>query len=175
MFTKKIFTFKVNKLFKYKKIGLINMNFNLKFGDMLYRTKSIVEHCGIYINKNEVLHNSPNGDTSIVSIEEFAQGKKIKIKRVELKDKEELVKRLKKIIQNDKQYNPLFNNCEQIANQLLHGEPFSPQVRSAVTGAIAMRVLCSGLGPWGLILGGVLGLALNNSTQKYDGEIAPNK
>ncbi len=54
------------------------MNSNLSIGDLLYRSKLLVEHAGIYLGKGRVLHNSPDGNVEICTLEEYANGKPTK-------------------------------------------------------------------------------------------------
>uniref|UniRef100_UPI0018C34F61 NlpC/P60 family protein n=1 Tax=Vibrio anguillarum TaxID=55601 RepID=UPI0018C34F61 len=45
------------------------MKNKLNIGDLLYRSKLLVEHAGIYLGKGKVLHNSPSGNVEICALE----------------------------------------------------------------------------------------------------------
>ncbi|WP_242010367.1 NlpC/P60 family protein [Vibrio mimicus] len=55
------------------------MKNKLNIGDLLYRSKLLVEHAGIYLGKGKVLHNSPSGNVEICALEEYANGKPVKV------------------------------------------------------------------------------------------------
>ncbi|MBF4260020.1 NlpC/P60 family protein, partial [Vibrio anguillarum] len=75
------------------------MKNKLNIGDLLYRSKLLVEHAGIYLGKGKVLHNSPSGNVEICALEEYANGKLVKVVLSHLSE--------------DKK-NKLFNQAEQL-------------------------------------------------------------
>lgn len=148
------------------------MNSKLKAGDLLYRTKGIVEHSGVYIGNNEVLHNSPTNNTEIVKLSEFAEGKNVKVIYQLVKDKEELLARMKMLTSKETKYQWFANNCEQVSYLIIRGKKHSPQIVASSFGFMAGLVLAKDLG-WKKALlvgavGGFLGCMISNATRKYD-------
>ncbi len=105
------------------------MKSKLSIGDLLYRSKLIVEHAGIYLGKGRVLHNSPDGNVETCSLEEYANGQPIKVVLSHLSEekKNELFNDAVQLIKKAKKYGLLANNCEHLASTLLHGKPSSKQ------------------------------------------------
>lgn len=151
------------------------MRQSLKLGDMLYRSKGIVEHKGVYLGADKVLHNSPDGDVSIVDFEEFAKGEQVKIIQSDEQNVHLLSQRLHEVLSRDERYVFWSNNCEDIANFLVSGRKHSPQIQAAFVGGLMGAVV--GLKAkkenwWALALaGGIGGLLLCNLTRTYDGVI----
>jgi len=150
------------------------MDTNIKPGFLLYRSKVFVEHAGVYLGRNQVLHNSPTGDVEIISFAEYADGKTVKVIETGEHDYTVLAQRLTIILQDSSQYHVSANNCEHIANMLIYGRRFSPQIQASVAGAIV-----GGLASWKMergnplvmmLIGGLAGCLLSNSLRKYDGK-----
>lgn len=155
------------------------MDNKLKFGDLLYRKKMVVEHAGVYLGNNSVLHNSPSNAIEITSLENYAQGKGIKV--VSAKDRNaELIKgRAREAIKECTQYNLATNNCEHLVNFCTAGKKYSPQLRvGMVAGTIAAALsLKTGKGKPILMaaFGAAGGTLLWNSLKDYDYEIPAQK
>lgn len=151
------------------------MDTKLKIGYLLYRTKGLVEHAAVYLGNNTVLHNSPSGDVEIISYEEYAQDKTVKVIVTDSHNLALLEARLESIIQQDGSYNAASNNCEHIANFLIKGRKYSPQLRAAIISATVMGFLSwkSGKGNPLLMacLGAAGGTVLSNALRKYDQKI----
>ncbi|WP_417552758.1 NlpC/P60 family protein [Marinomonas fungiae] len=75
---------------------------NVRPGDLLYRTKGIVEHAGIYLGNKQVFHNSPDNDVEVVSFEQYAAGKEVKVIHKSVDDVALLAKQLELIIAGSK-------------------------------------------------------------------------
>lgn len=153
------------------------MNSKLKAGDLLYRSKGIVEHSGVYIGNNEVLHNSPTNNTEIVKLSEFAEGKNVKVIYQPVKDMEELLARMQMLTSKGTKYQWFANNCEQVSYLMIRGKKHSPQIVASSFGFMAGLALAKDLG-WKKALlagavGGLLGCMISNATRKYDAVIAP--
>jgi hypothetical protein len=153
----------------------MTMRQNLKLGDMLYRSKGIVEHKGVYLGADKVLHNSPEGDVSIVDFDDFAKGEQVKIIQIDEHNVHLLSQRLHEVLARDERYVFWSNNCEDIANFLVFGRKYSPQMQAACIGGLigaAVGVKTKKEHWWALALvGGVGGLLLCNLTRKYDAVI----
>ncbi len=149
----------------------------LKSGDLLHRSKGIVQHAGVYLGNELVLHNQPGKGANITSYHDYAEGKEVNVTSAYGADIQQIASRLKDIIENDNQYQFLTNNCEHIAYHLIHGKKLSPQLQGAMLGMaiskkIASRIKNSNLLLW-LAGGALFGLVFNNLTQKYDYTIYP--
>lgn len=153
------------------------MHTKLKSGDLLHRSKGIVQHAGVYLGNELVLHNQPGKGVNITSYHDYSEGKEVNVTSAYSADIQQIASRLKDIIGNDNRYQLLTNNCEHIAHHLIHGKKLSPQLQGAmlgmaISGGIASQVKNSNFPLW--IAGGALiGLVLSNLTQKYDYTIYP--
>lgn len=148
---------------------------NVRPGDLLYRTKGIVEHAGIYLGNNQVFHNSPDNDVEVVSFEKYAAGKEVKVIHKSVDDPKKLSEQLELILTASKKYSAMSYNCEHIANLLIMGRAHSPQIAATAIGAVVMGILAKDKSVlqmigWG-VLGGVIGCLVSNGARKYDGKV----
>ncbi|MEL0623795.1 lecithin retinol acyltransferase family protein [Marinomonas arenicola] len=153
------------------------MNSKLKAGDLLYRSKGIVEHSGVYIGNNEVFHNSPTNNTEIVNFSEFAEGKNVKVIYQPIADRQDLLARMNMLTSKETKYQWFANNCEQVSYLIIRGKKHSPQIVASSFGFMAGLTLAKDLG-WKKALlagavGGLLGCMISNETRKYDSVISP--
>jgi lecithin:retinol acyltransferase len=141
-------------------------------GDLLYRSKLIVEHIGVYLGNGQVLHNHPSGGVIITPYEEFSDGKTVKVTLVPEVSLGLLEKRIREILRQDEKYKLFGNNCEHIANFLIGGRKYSPQIQSAIAGVLVTAVIgrnMKGLNWLALLLlGGLVGLISCNTSRNYD-------
>lgn len=150
------------------------MKNKLSIGDLLYRSKQLVEHAGIYLGKGLVLHNSPDGNVDICALEEYANGKPVKVVLSHLsKEKQsDLFNQAKLLIKKGKKYGVLDNNCEHLASSLLYGKPSSEQLQGAGLGAVAGLLLAhcnhSKNSLLYVLAGGLIGCMAVNAARKYD-------
>jgi len=153
------------------------MDSKLKSGDLLHRSKGLVQHAGVYLGNGLVLHNQPSKGAVITPFSEYADNKEVKIVSTELKDKPLMAGRIGDILANDSRYQLLNNNCEHLASFLINGRKISPQIQASITGLISAALVRSQIknGHWALWLAGgaIAGLIMHNTTQKYDFSIAP--
>lgn len=144
----------------------------LKMGDLLYRQKGIVEHLGVYLGNKSVLHNSPTTGVRITTIEEFSDKKPVKVKKVTSNNHNELIDRLNEILGQKHQYSLIGNNCEHIANYLLKGRGYSPQLQASIVGLLISGLLshkAKGSNLYLLLsLGALAGLMTYNLSRKFD-------
>ena len=146
-----------------------NLTSQLRLGDLLYRSKGIVNHAGVYIGYGKVVHNTPNNGTTISSLAEFANNKPIYVTYVKDIDVDLLNQRLDMVLsQYPRAYDLISNNCESLANFLILGRKFSPQIKASVIGAFIVSlsvylntndIKCA---MWGAAFGAGLGLLFNN-------------
>lgn len=54
---------------------------NPMIGDRVYRSKGLVMHVGVMVDRDLVAHNSPDNNVEVISMEHFSQGKKVELKR----------------------------------------------------------------------------------------------
>tara|TARA_R110002072_G_scaffold303107_2_gene493835 strand:- start:121024 stop:121506 length:483 start_codon:yes stop_codon:yes gene_type:complete len=148
----------------------------LRIGDLLYRTKGVVEHAGVYLGSNCVLHTAPTTGIEIVSLERYGDGQEIKFKRIEATDMALLASRLSHILAGDRRFDLLGRNCEQVAHFLISGRNSSPQLLAAITGgAFGGLVACQTRSEnWLMIVlaFSFAGCALSNLLRSYDGTIS---
>ncbi|MBR9873182.1 MAG: hypothetical protein GYB23_02825 [Vibrionaceae bacterium] len=150
------------------------MKHKLSIGDLLYRSKLLVEHAGIYLGKGRVLHNSPDGNVEICTLEEYANGKPIKVVLSHLceEKKNELFNQAEQLIKKARKYGVLDNNCEHLASTVLHGKPSSEQLQGAGVGAVAGLLLAhcnqSKNSFLYILAGGLIGCMTVNAARKYD-------
>jgi hypothetical protein len=154
----------------------MNTKTDLNIGDLLYRSKGIVQHVGVYLGNNSVIHNSPDGDIQEVSFEEFSEYKTVKVEKVGLTNISILIERLEYMRYSTAKYSMSNNNCEQFARKLLGMRASSPQVTAVMTGAVVgtlVSVIAEKSLFWSVIIGGATALTLANYNKKYDGLILP--
>ncbi len=152
------------------------MNAKLKPGYLLYRSKGIVEHAGVYLGSQRVLHNSPTNGTEVIDYIKYAEGKAVKVIETGDHNHAELAARLEQILQERGEYQASFNNCEHIAHFLVYGRKFSPQIQatlicSVIAGFISWKTQ-KGNPLVVATLGGLGGCLLNNMTRSYDSSIS---
>lgn len=149
----------------------------LKSGDLLHRSKGIVQHAGVYLGNELVQHNQPEKGVVITSYSEYAEGKDVKIISISDTDKQPLVNRLQEIIGNDKRYQLLANNCEHVAHYVISGRKMSPQVQAALVGmtlgGIAKNQFKNGHWLLWLAGGAIAGIMISNMAKNYDYTITP--
>ncbi|MFA1559712.1 hypothetical protein GNP82_10775 [Aliivibrio fischeri] len=150
------------------------MKNKLNIGDLLYRSKLLVEHAGIYLGKGQVLHNSPDSNVEICALKEYANGKPVKVVLSHLSEeqKNELFYQAEQLIKKAKKYGLLANNCEHLASTVLHGKPSSEQLQAAGLGAVAGLLIAhcnqSKNSLWYILAGGLIGCIAINAARKYD-------
>jgi hypothetical protein len=150
------------------------MKNKLNIGDLLYRSKLLVEHAGIYLGKGKVLHNSPSGNVEICALEEYANGKPVKVVLSHLSEdkKNELLNQAEQLIKKARKYGVLDNNCEHLASTVLHDKPSSEQLQGASLGAVAGLLLAhcnqSKNSLLYILAGGLVGCMAVNAARKYD-------
>jgi len=154
------------------------MNTNLKLGDLLYRTKGFaIQHTGVYLGNQQVLHNRPADGAIITSLTDFGESLVIKVKSTDISCKRELSDRLTKILADDERYRLLSNNCESMAYFLITGRKYSPQIQATIVGAIAGALVGRRFSTQGLLLsialGGMTGCLLVNAKRDYSHGLLP--
>jgi cell wall-associated NlpC family hydrolase len=149
----------------------------LKSGDLLHRNKGIVQHAGVYLGNEQVLHNQPEKGVVITGYSEYAEGKDVKITSISDTDKPLLARRLREILENNSRYKLLTNNCEHIANYLISGRKMSSQVQATLVGMALGGIAKNQFknGHWFLWLtgGAIAGLMISNLAKNYDYTITP--
>jgi len=153
------------------------MKLNIEIGDLLYRSKDLVEHAGIYIGNNQVLHNQPEEGAVITSFDKFANYRDVKVTSIAGTNHSVLAKRLVDILGNTNHYNPLTNNCEHLASFMIAGRKKSPQVQASLMYSIIAVMVGAHAqkGHWLLWAtgGALVGLLTHKLTQKYDFIVNP--
>lgn len=151
---------------------------DLNIGDLLYRSKGIVQHTGVYLGTDQVLHNTPSTGVRISHFRDFAENKVVKVVKVTVNDHTLLTQRLQEILCDNNHYHVFGNNCEHIAYQLIHGRKESSQKQIAIMGALFGFWLGNQLENKPVIrttaLCSLIGLVLCNSLRQYDHYIPHN-
>lgn len=152
------------------------MHSKLKPGDLLHRSKGIVQHAGIYLGNGLVIHTQPGKGVNITSYTVYANGQQVNVTSSNT-DAELLATRLTEIIGDDQRYKLLSNNCEHIAHFLLHGHKSSTQLSGATIGASIFGLIGYNTGKGNLLLwlaaGALTGLFYTNLMKKYDYKVEP--
>ncbi|MCL1077042.1 hypothetical protein D5R81_03915 [Parashewanella spongiae] len=148
---------------------------DLNIGDLLYRSKGIVQHVGVFLGGNKVLHNSPDCNTAIVSLEKFSADKPIKVVRRSIKEPEFFKQRIDYALTIEKTYNPFSYNCEQLATYVVEGNSQSKQIVGTVIGSaiglIVDRVFNLKSPVLSMAAGGIAGCAVINKQRQYDSKV----
>lgn len=105
-----------------------------------------VLHVGIYVGDpyglgGEYVVDAANGENvRLVSLHDFAGGQVPRVlSRVPWSKQQEVVERA--LSHLDEPYDPLFSNCEHVANDAQTGVAFSPTVRALMTVAAPVAAL----------------------------------
>ena len=97
-------------------------------GDALSRQKGPITHYGIALDDDSVLEIVPDSTPRLVTVEEFADGNPIWIRRSPEEERPYIVERAMHVLLNLKEYRYLTNNCEHLKNFVLTGKPYSETV-----------------------------------------------
>ncbi|MEQ3723106.1 lecithin retinol acyltransferase family protein [Alcanivorax sp.] len=140
------------------------------FGDLLLRQKGPVLHLGVQL-QNGIAHIQPSRAVRITSMEQFSMGQSYRIIRRENVELEGLMERALELVGQNAPYQLLTNNCEHIANYILHGHKISPQLQACVIGIGAGVLLTRKQDPWVKLLGvvatGTAAVCLYNAARDY--------
>ena len=112
----------------------------LSVGDFLLRPKLLgVTHVGVWMGGDAVFHNAPDRGEHISSVAEFAKGETV---RIEPKNADPLtvIGRVRAKLSRPRKYDPVGNNCEHSANEVVTGHPFSDQLRAVVAIVVVIGV-----------------------------------
>ena len=117
----------------------MNINPHLNIGDVLTRPKclGIIEHCGVLVGHDTVLHNTPGKGEHLATVREFSGGAPVKVRRTGA-NPSGVWARCQKILSAPKAYDPLERNCEHTTNEVAHGEAKSPQIVGVALLVIAL-------------------------------------
>jgi hypothetical protein len=99
-----------------------------ELGSILSVRKDFYRHVGVYAGNGMVFHNHPDSGQQLVTLDHFAGGRKIKLRKTGVDDKQAFLLRLQQAQQQPNSYNLLRRNCEHTASTLRGGNPSSPQL-----------------------------------------------
>jgi len=102
-------------------------------GDTLTRRKGLVSHHGVALGDGRVLHNMPGLGEHISSEAEFGAGRKVKVRRRSLAERERALAAAERQTAG-RGYHLFTNNCEHTVNRASTGQAHSPQLRGWVAG-----------------------------------------
>lgn len=112
----------------------------LSVGDFLLRPKLLgVTHVGVWMGGGAVFHNAPDRGEHISSVAEFAKGEPVRIQPKNA-DPLTVVGRVRAKLSRPREYDPISNNCEHSANEVVTGHPFSDQLRAVVAIVVVIGV-----------------------------------
>lgn len=99
-----------------------------EIGSILSVRKDFYRHVGVYAGEGMVFHNHPDSGQRLVTLEQFAGGRKIKIRKAGVGDKQAFFSRLQHAESQPNSYNVFRRNCEHTASTLRSGKANSPQL-----------------------------------------------
>lgn len=147
------------------------MNSKLNIGDLLYRSKGLVEHVGVFLGNNKVVHSSPDYGISIDTLDDFSKNKTVKIVSVTDSNKNELATRLQRLLSYDSNYDLFANNCEHVASYLINGRKLSPQLQASIALSLFGGILAFTTNKpivRSMIVSLLIGVLFKNAFRKYD-------
>ena len=135
-----------------EKYGRENMNNPIPSpGDIIYTSRGLYKHFGVYVGSGQVIHfagpkgheiNASMADIIKNSIPDFLKGGKLFIQPDRTRNPlpaDEIIRRAESAVGKCKgEYNLVINNCEHFANWCRYGKPVSKQVDTAITIASAV-------------------------------------
>ncbi|PAJ73341.1 hypothetical protein CJF42_16245 [Pseudoalteromonas sp. NBT06-2] len=109
----------------------------IKVGDILYRSKLIVQHAGVMLDNGKVLHNSPTNGAEICTFNEYAQGKVVKVisSDLDIEQQNQFKQKGVSLVEQAKEYDLFDFNCEHLVSLVKSGKPTSSQLNGAIVGA----------------------------------------
>ena len=97
-------------------------------GDILSRRTGPVAHYGIALGFDLVLDIVSGGPPRIVSLEKFADGKPVSLRRMDPDDLPTAIARAREIAESEDLYNVITFNCEHLKNFVQSGRRYSETV-----------------------------------------------
>lgn len=85
-------------------------------------------HVGRYIGNGQVIHNHWRNGAEIISLEDFANGKTVKVMDQGVLSLHDFMERVKQVLCERKPYHLVSNNCEHTASYVSTGTASSPQL-----------------------------------------------
>lgn len=100
------------------------------------------EHVGVYVGNGRVFHNHPVRGEELVSLNDFATGRKITVRRPGVSDVSGFFHRVREARAKPTPYRFLTNNCEHTVSKLRTGVARSPQVQfwGCMLGVVGMII-----------------------------------
>lgn len=112
----------------------------LSIGDFLLRPKLPgITHVGVWMGGDSVFHNAPDRGEHVSSVAEFAKGENIQVEPKNA-DPVTVIARVQTKLTQPRGYDPISNNCEHSANDVVTGRAFSIQLRVVAVGIVAVTL-----------------------------------
>jgi hypothetical protein len=112
------------------------MNNSLAIGDLLTRPKlGFIDHVGVYLGFNSVATNTPEKGEHRTTVQEFADGRLVKVQRMNA-DPVSVSINAEKVLSRPKNYDPIRRNCEHTAYEIIQGSAKSPTL--VILGILAL-------------------------------------
>jgi hypothetical protein len=107
-----------------------NNLFLLNPGDLLLRPKclGIIQHEGVVVGPNAVLHNTPDKGEHVSTVDEFADGKPVQV-RPTATASAVIRSRANQLLCRPRPYDPFGRNCQHTASELVSGRASSAWVQ----------------------------------------------
>ncbi|HSN17427.1 MAG TPA: lecithin retinol acyltransferase family protein [Gammaproteobacteria bacterium] len=104
---------------------------DLKPGDVLRRRKTGVWHLGIFLDPDQILHNSPGTGAGerVTSFNEFACGREVHVAHSNPETRAAVIQRASGILARPQTYSYVWRNCEHTVYEIVEGMPRSPTVK----------------------------------------------
>ena len=99
-------------------------------GDTLSRKSGPVTHYGTAVDEYRVLDIVPGGPPRIVTVEQFADGKPVRLQRLHPDDRPAVLTRARQVAESHSPYNLVAFNCEHLKNFIRSGKPYSETVQN---------------------------------------------
>jgi hypothetical protein len=114
----------------------------LNVGDILTRPKlqGLIEHCGVVIGHDAVLHNTPERGEHLTSVREFSASQPMQVRPTGI-NPQIVSARSYKILANPKRYDAVNRNCQHTVSEVVCGIAKSPLVLAAILIAIIATII----------------------------------
>lgn len=114
-------------------------------GVVLSRPKGLISHKVVTLGNGLVAEMLPSGLLIRPLLESFKGHKpRVESRAIPSNEQPAFFQRLREVMNNDKPYRPLSNNCEHFVNFVRNGVRKSPQAATAMIAGIVALMFCLG-------------------------------
>ena len=109
---------------------------------VISRPKAGLQHWGVLLSDNRVVHCAPVRGEHITSVEDFAAGEDITFVRMLVPPEySPTMRRIAESLRNPKAYHAVTNNCQTFATRMIGAEPDSPDLKAVVALLVVAAVV----------------------------------